>query len=350
MNDFATRLLRWFDRHGRRDLPWQGREDPYAVWISEVMLQQTQVTTVIPYYEKFISRFPDVGSLAAASLDEVMHLWSGLGYYARARNLHRAACRIVSRHGGIFPQTLEEAMALPGIGRSSAGAILSLALGQRHPILDGNAKRVLARHAAIEGWPGQAAVSKALWSLAEERTPERRVADYNQAMMDLGATCCTRNRPDCGNCPVGRDCLGRRQGRPEIFPGRRPRRDLPVHRVQMLLVRDDSGRVLLERRPLAGVWGGLWSLPELAIEEDVLEWCRCKGLGEARTGRRLPRRRHRFTHFCLDISPVEILLQQPGCRLADVDKLLWHDPARPVRGGYAAPVRRLLEEIQQPGE
>ncbi len=347
MKDFAARVLRWFDRHGRHDLPWQGTGDPYAVWISEIMLQQTQVGTVIPYYQRFIAQFPDVGSLAAASLDEVLHLWSGLGYYARARNLHRAAQQVVSEHGGRFPQPLDEVMALPGVGRSTAGAILSLALGQRQVILDGNVKRVLARHAAIEGWPGQAAVSKALWALAEARTPGQRVADYNQAMMDLGATCCTRTRPDCGACPVQTDCEAFRSGRQDAFPGRRPRRDLPVRQVQMLLVRDEGNRFLLERRPPQGIWGGLWGLPELALGEDPLGWCERAGMGEVRAGRTLPSRRHTFTHFHLEIRPREILLNRAGCRLADGDRLLWHDPRRPGRHGLAVPVARILDEIYQ---
>lgn len=348
VSDFADRILGWFERHGRHDLPWQGTGDPYTVWISEIMLQQTQVTTVIPYYRRFMARFPDVASLAAAPLDEVLHLWSGLGYYARARNLHQAARQVVSEYGGRFPQNLEEVMALPGIGRSTAGAILSLALGQRHAILDGNVKRVLARHAAIEGWPGQVRVARRLWALAEALTPPRRVADYNQAMMDLGAGCCTRTRPNCEACPVQADCKAFASGRQEAFPGRRPRGNLPVRRVQMLVVRDDRARILLERRPLQGIWGGLWGLPELALAEDPLEWCTRAGMGASRLGRRLPGRRHAFSHFHLEIHPREILLERAGCCLADGDRLLWHDPRRPGQLGLAAPVLRILDEIDQP--
>ena len=286
MRPFAERLLAWFADHGRHDLPWQRDPSPYGVWVSEIMLQQTQVATVIPYYERFMARFPDLAALAEAPLDEVLAHWSGLGYYARARNLHRAARQAMAEHGGRLPETIDALQALPGIGRSTAGAILSLALGQRHPILDGNVKRVLARHAAVAGWPGKAAVQRTLWELAEARTPRRRVADYNQAMMDLGATLCTRARPACERCPVAADCRAREQGLQTDYPGPRPRRELPERQVQMLLVRDPQGRVLLERRPPQGVWGGLWCLPELATEADPLARCRERGLRRPAAGRR----------------------------------------------------------------
>ena len=213
--DFAARVLHWYDRHGRKDLPWQNTDDPYRVWVSEIMLQQTQVQTVIPYYQRFMHRFPDVVSLADAGLDEVLQHWSGLGYYARARNLHHAAEIIRDRYDGRFPATIEAVSELPGVGRSTAGAILALTFGQRHAILDGNVKRVLARHAAVDGWPGRTAVARQLWELAEARTPTARVGDYTQAMMDLGATLCTRSAPACGNCPVSGDCaaLGKALGR-----------------------------------------------------------------------------------------------------------------------------------------
>ena len=349
MRPFAERLLAWFAEHGRHDLPWQRDPSPYGVWVSEIMLQQTQVATVIPYYERFMARFPDLAALAEAPLDEVLAHWSGLGYYARARNLHRAARQAMADHGGRLPETIDALQALPGIGRSTAGAILSLALGQRHPILDGNVKRVLARHAAVAGWPGKAAVQRTLWELAEARTPRHRVADYNQAMMDLGATLCTRARPACERCPVAADCRAREQGRQTDYPGPRPRRELPERQVQMLLVRDPQGRVLLERRPPQGVWGGLWCLPELAPEADPLAWCRERGLAAA-PGRELPTRRHQFTHFRLAIRPQEILLTEPGCAVMDGDRLLWHDPHQPAQGGLAAPVQRLLQEIRQPEE
>ena len=343
---FAARILAWYDRHGRHDLPWQREPTPYRVWVSEIMLQQTQVATVIPYYERFMQRFPDVSSLALASGDEVLHHWSGLGYYARARNLHRAARQIMTVHEGRFPDRIDLVEGLPGIGRSTAGAILSLALGQRHAILDGNVKRVLARHRAVDGWPGRSAVARRLWALAEAETPEARVADYNQAMMDLGATLCTRGTPDCGRCPVGGDCEARRQGRQADYPGRRPRKGLPVRAVQMLLLRDPRGRVLLERRPAPGLWGGLWCLPELTPDADPVQWCRRQGLDAVGEALGLAPRRHTFSHFHLEILPCEIPLREPGYGVMDSDRLLWYNPRRPQALGLAAPVARLLQEIE----
>ncbi|MGD8746674.1 MAG: A/G-specific adenine glycosylase, partial [Gammaproteobacteria bacterium] len=255
---FARRVLDWFEVSGRHDLPWQIDPSPYRVWVSEIMLQQTQVATVIPYFERFIARFPAIRELADADLDEVLHLWSGLGYYARARNMHRAARTVCEHHGGRFPEAFDEVAALPGIGRSTAGAILALSLGQRHPILDGNVKRVLCRHEGLEGWPGRPAVEKALWEISDRLTPDDGVAEYTQAMMDLGATICRRGRPDCDRCPVSGDCVARSQGRQQELPTPRPRRERPLRRTHMLLISDPDGRVLLERREPSGIWGGLW--------------------------------------------------------------------------------------------
>ena len=342
---FAERLLAWYERHGRHDLPWQRPRSPYRVWVSEIMLQQTQVATVIPYYERFMQRFPDVQALAAADPDEVLHHWSGLGYYARARNLHRAAQQIVARHGGVFPEEVALVQALPGIGRSTAAAILSLALDQRHAILDGNVKRVLARHRTVAGWPGRAAVQRQLWALAEQNTPQQRVADYNQAMMDLGATCCTRTSPACEVCPVAGDCQARIQGRQADFPEGRPRKALPVRRIRMLLLRDPQGRVLLQWRPPQGIWGGLWSFPELPCAADPHAWCCQQGLAPVAGRRDLAARRHTFSHFHLDILPSEIPLQEPGYGVMDADTLVWYNPRRPEALGLAAPVAALLQEI-----
>ncbi len=346
--DFAQRLLSWFEHHGRKDLPWQQGVTPYRVWVSEIMLQQTQVGTVVPFYERFMTRFPEVSDLAAAPLDEVLHLWSGLGYYARARNLHRAAQQVCELFGGCFPDDLERMQSLPGVGRSTAAAILSLAIGQRQTILDGNVKRVLARHATLSGWPGQAEVARKLWALAEQRTPTRRVAEYNQAMMDLGATVCTRSRPDCDACPVRTDCAARRLGRPQDYPGRRPKRALPVRAVRMLLVREPDGGVLLECRPPSGVWGGLWCLPEITPSTDPLDWCTDQLQQAGALGRRFAPRRHTFSHFHLDIEPLEILLNQPGCRVLEGTGRLWYNPWQPNNVGLAAPIARLLEEVVGP--
>ena len=259
---FSARLLKWYDCHGRKTLPWKRVRDPYRIWVSEIMLQQTQVTTIIPYFERFAKRFPDVRTLARARPDSVLHLWSGLGYYARARNLHKAAKRIIAEHGGTFPRELESVVRLPGIGRSTAGAILALAFDQRHAILDGNVKRVLARHHAIDAPPNRRETETKLWQLAERHTPSRRVADYTQAIMDLGATVCTRAHPDCAHCPVRAGCKARKLGTPQNFPVPAKRRAMPVKQVNMLLIRDARDRVLLVKRPPAGLWGGLWGLPE----------------------------------------------------------------------------------------
>ena len=348
--DFAGRVLAWFDRHGRKDLPWQQQATAYRVWVSEVMLQQTQVATVVPYYERFMARFPTVTALADAPLDAVLHLWSGLGYYARARNLHRAAVEVRDRHAGVFPETFEAVAALPGVGRSTAGAVLSLALGQRHPILDGNVKRVLARCFAVPGWPGKAEVLRRLWELAEDYTPHRRVRDYNQAMMDLGSGVCSRGRPDCPACPLHDACLARRQQNPLAYPGRKPARTLPQRAIAMLLVRDPAGRLLLEQRPPSGIWGGLWGLPELAPDQDPLAWCRAALDADGALGRSLAPRRHTFSHFHLDIQPVEILLAGAGCRVLDGDRRVWYNPAQPDARGLAAPVSRLIEELLSTGE
>ena len=261
--NFAEAVIDWFEIHGRHDLPWQVDPSPYRVWISEIMLQQTRVGTVIPYFRRFMTRFPDVSVLAAADIDQVLHLWTGLGYYARARNLHKAARTIVEEHGGGFPDTVEELTRLSGIGPSTAGAILALAHGRRAPILDGNVKRVLARCYAVEGFPGNSKTRSELWTLAEELTPSKRVAAYTQGMMDLGATLCTRSNPDCPQCPLYDRCLARQRGEIDRFPGKRPAKTLPVRSVTMFILQDREGRVLLEKRPPNGIWGSLYSLPQI---------------------------------------------------------------------------------------
>jgi len=343
--DFSGRVLAWFEDHGRKDLPWQQDVSCYRVWVSEIMLQQTQVATVIPYFERFMARFPDVHVLAAAPLDEVLHYWSGLGYYARARNLHRAARMISGDLGGVFPADLDAMQAVPGVGRSTAGAVLSLARGQRQAILDGNVKRVLARYGAVPGWPGDGSVLRRLWEIAEAFTPAERVAEYNQAMMDLGATLCTRRRPACTDCPLGDDCGARALGRVEDFPGKRPRKVLPQRSVRMLLVRDPDGAILLERRQASGVWGGLWSLPEIGVDADPLDWCEASLNQTARVGRTLAGRRHTFSHFHLDIEPLELLLNNPACSVLEGESRLWYKARCPDNIGLAAPVARLLEEV-----
>jgi A/G-specific adenine glycosylase len=311
---FAERLLAWFDAHGRKGLPWQENPTPYRVWVSEVMLQQTQVSTVIPYYGRFMARFPSIEALAAGPIDEVLHLWTGLGYYARARNLHACARVIVERHGGTFPRKLEEVTALPGIGRSTAGAILALSRGERHPILDGNAKRVLARVFGIGGDPSSKGVLNELWARADACTPQERAAAYTQAIMDLGATLCTRTRPACTVCPMSEGCVAALEGRQAVLPGVRQRRERGAREAVLLLAesgKDAALAVLVERRPSSGIWGGLWSPPEFESESEALEWCR-RELGELESSEALAPIDHAFTHFDLRLNPLRVRV----CRAA----------------------------------
>jgi A/G-specific adenine glycosylase len=351
----AGPLLAWHERHGRHDLPWQREPYPYRVWVSEIMLQQTQVATVIPYFERFMSRFPTIAALADADIDDVLHLWSGLGYYARARYLHRAARCVMHDHAGRFPETLETVMALPGIGRSTAGAILALAYGQRHPILDGNVKRVLCRYYGIDGWPGRSAVERRLWALAEAQTPRRDIARYTQAIMDLGATVCRRGAPVCAGCPLADGCRARAEGRQSELPAPRPKRTRPTRETAMLILLDAERRVLLRRRAPTGIWGGLWSLPEIGCDEDAVAWCRQVLGGRARRRGGLPRVRHGFTHFDLEIQPQLLELETAPGRVMDGDDWLWYNPRSPNEIGLPAVVARLLDrdadhfELQQAG-
>lgn len=348
MTDFSTRLLAWFDQHGRMDLPWQRDPTPYRVWLSEIMLQQTQVKTVIPYYLRFLERFPSLRVLADAPLDEVLHHWSGLGYYARARNLHKAAQMVRDAYQGMLPTTFEAMQSLPGIGRSTAGAILAFAANQRHPILDGNVKRVLTRYHAIAGWPGQPAIEQQLWELAERYTPAERVADYTQAMMDLGATLCTRTRPQCLSCPLAADCQAKQTGNPMAYPSKKPSKSLPTRQTRFLILRNTAGEILLEQRPPAGIWGGLWGFPESSVtdgDENLEDWCQQRlglTLMELRPGTVL---RHTFSHFHLDIQPLYGTVADCSTTLLEPGKLLWYNPRRPAPIGLAAPVAKLLQTI-----
>jgi A/G-specific adenine glycosylase len=339
----AALLLPWFDAHGRHDLPWQADPTPYRVWVSEVMLQQTQVETVKPYFRRFVARFPDAATLAGAPADEVMRLWSGLGYYARARNLHGAAKEIVARHGGQLPASMEALVALPGIGRSTAGAILALAHGRRHPILDGNAKRVLARVFAIAEPPDSSAGLRGLWAIAEAVTPVRRVAAYTQAIMDLGATVCTRANPACDRCPLARPCRARAEGLAAEIPASRRRAPKRLETTHMAFVLS-RGRVLLERRPPRGIWGGLWAPPEFASARAARAFL-ARQRGALCPARRLPTLRHAFTHFDLDIAPWALQVAG-GAREAGRTDARWHELASLDAVGLPAPVARLLEELR----
>ena len=347
--DFAPALLAWFKRHGRHDLPWQRGRTPYRVWVAEVMLQQTQVATVVPYFVRFVARFPDTAALAAATTDEVLHHWSGLGYYARARNLHRAAQIVCAKHGAELPRTREALLGLPGIGRSTTGAILALAHDERHAILDGNVKRVLARWFGVAEPPG-AALTARLWELSEAVTPAARAADFTQAIMDLGATLCTRAWPACERCPVAAQCVARRTGRQQALPAPRPRRERPRRSVCWLVVRRGAA-VLLEQRAPAGVWGGLWGFPEFASRAQAEGFAARLLAGSAREGHALrpwTRIRHAFTHFELDIRPfvVDCDTARPA-GIMEGDRWTWYNSRAPRELGLAAPVAGLIEEVRE---
>ncbi len=343
----APLLLPWFEQHGRKHLPWQQQVSGYRVWLSEIMLQQTQVTTVIPYFERFIESFPTVNDLANAGLDDVLQHWAGLGYYARARNLHQAAQQVRDQHDGEFPSTLEHLIELPGVGRSTAGAILSLAYQQPAAILDGNVKRVLARVYQVDGWPGQAATQKRLWQLAEEQTPQQRTAAYNQAMMDLGATLCSRSKPDCAACPLQKMCQSYRHGSQTDYPQRKPKKARPLRHTWMLLHHDDSS-ILMQRRPAQGIWGGLWSLPEIPALEQLDDW-QLQQLGRKHPHRQLHERelKHVFTHFELSISLAEVVVDADFIRsspleVREEDGLQWINRQDLPGLGMPAAVTRLL--------
>jgi len=342
MASFAQQLIQWQQQHGRHTLPWQNTQDPYRIWVSEIMLQQTQVAAVIPYYQRFMARFPDVASLAQADEDEVLRHWSGLGYYSRARNLHAAALAIMQQHAGKFPQTHADINALPGIGRSTASAIAVFAHGQTQTILDGNVKRVLARCFGIEGWPSQPAIEKRLWELAESLLPKAEIQSYTQGLMDLGATLCTRNKPQCKDCPVRENCVARKENRIAQLPTPKPRKVIPEHEIVMLLV-FSANEVLLEKRPPTGIWGSLWSLPEVAIGEDVQLAARKLGL-ETELLPALPKVPHTFTHFRLHITPQPLWLVKmlPEVRQSG---LVWLDKEDAIGAAIPAPIRKILQKI-----
>ncbi len=342
MTDFSTALLSWFDQYGRKDLPWQQNRSAYRVWVSEIMLQQTQVKTVIPYFERFMQRFPGIDDLARASVDEVLHQWTGLGYYARARNLHKTAVLVMEKCNGELPMDPGELEQLPGIGKSTANAIVAQCAGQRAAILDGNVKRVLARYFAIAGWPGNTSVAKALWVKAELLTPDARIADYTQAIMDLGAMVCTRARPACDVCPVRRDCQAKLTSTIDQYPGKKPKKTLPVKETTMLLI-EARGQVLLAQRPSGGIWGGLWSLPECE-SESINETLSALGIFEA-SQVRLPEFRHSFTHYHLDITPVHIRCDQTTSRVSETNGILWLDPSEPEEIGLSKPTVKLIASI-----
>jgi A/G-specific adenine glycosylase len=343
---FSQRILVWFDKHGRKTLPWQLQKTPYKVWISEVMLQQTQVKTVIPFFNRFMASFPTVYELANAPLDDVLHHWTGLGYYARARNLHKAAKHLVEHHSAEFPHTVEEVMQLPGIGRSTAGAILSLSRDIVAPILDGNVKRVLTRHGMIEGWPGKKTVENALWDIAEKYTPEQQVASYNQAMMDLGATICTRSKPRCEQCPVSKDCLAQRHGCQTAYPEKKPKKTLPVKQTFMLIPKF-ANKILMYQRPLSGIWGGLWSFYEFESETVLIQAAKSYQYVNGDLIN-LPAFRHTFSHFHLDIQPIILPLSRLPTLHVGETQTQWLDVFELEKLGFSAPAVKLLEQLKVP--
>lgn len=341
---FSARVIQWQSSHGRHGLPWQGTRDAYRIWLSEIMLQQTQVATVIAYYERFLARFPDVTALANAGEEEVLALWSGLGYYARARNLRRAAREVVERHGGVFPATRDKLEALPGIGRSTAAAIAAFASGERGPILDGNVRRVLSRHAGIGGDPAAAEVTRKLWREAESRLPDEGIEAYTQGMMDLGAEVCLPRNPKCLLCPVADNCSGRLENRIEELPGRRVRATPPRKRIAMLVVLS-RGEVLLEKRPSTGIWGGLWSLPETQAGASPGEFlAREWGLEAARVSPLDPFE-HAFTHYTLEVEPWRVELSKSS-RLGEGRAATWLALGDLAGAALPSPVRKLLQRVR----
>jgi A/G-specific adenine glycosylase len=342
--DFARRLIDWQRVHGRRDLPWQGTRDAYRIWLSEIMLQQTQVATVSPYYARFVAEFPDVAALARAPLARVLELWSGLGYYRRAHHLHAAATAVVADHGGSFPADAATLAALPGIGRSTAAAIAAFASGERGAILDGNVKRVLARHRGVDGWPGTPSVEAALWRVAESLLPDAPdIATYTQALMDLGATLCTRARPRCDACPVAGDCVALREQRIEALPSPRPRKPLPRRELRVLMLEFEGG-FLLEQRPPVGIWAGLWSLPELPLDGDVPAYVVGRFGASVGTPQTLTPIAHGFTHFALTMHPLRVsVVDWPAS--AQTPGVGWFTREAAIAAAVPAPIRRLFERL-----
>jgi len=341
---YAQSLLDWFQLHGRHSLPWQIDKNAYRVWLSEIMLQQTQVATVIPYYQRFLEQFPDIQSLADAGIDEVLQYWQGLGYYARARNLHHAAVIMRDQYQSQFPQQIEQVMALPGIGRSTAGAILTFACGQSWPILDGNVKRVLARNFRVRGWYQQAKTMNTLWKISEQLTPSRNTDQFNQAMMDLGATVCLKSKPKCGLCPLTQHCESYLHAEQTSYPEKKPARAKPQKQTLMLLHRYQQ-QVLLYRRPASGIWGGLWSLPEVGGKEEIEDW-QAGSLACAQPPSEIKTNvlKHQFTHFSLDISVAVIDLDRLPARVADEENIAFVARADLSRYGLPTPVRKLLSD------
>ena len=342
---FSDLILVWFKMHGRNNLPWQIKVTPYKVWVSEIMLQQTQVVTVIPYFEKFVKRFPSVQLLADASLDEVLHYWTGLGYYARARNLHKTAKIIMAKYKGRFPRSFDEIISLPGIGRSTAGAILSLSYNERFPILDGNVKRVLTRYHGIKGWPGERRTENKLWELAELYTPTKSIKQYTQAVMDLGATVCIRRNPDCHACPLALTCFAKTKNKQHFFPEKKPKKKLPKRDTVFAIMENDCGNILLEQRPSHGIWGGLWCFPEFSSDFQIEKAIKRKYGFDVEGQIKYKAINHSFTHFHLTIKPIHIKLQRDKNKVYDSEATAWINPKKYPKLGLPAPVLSMLTDL-----
>ncbi|WP_144392343.1 A/G-specific adenine glycosylase [Pleionea sediminis] len=340
---FQSAILKFYQQKGRKDLPWQHNKTHYRVWISEIMLQQTQVATVIPYYQRFMDRFPTLEALAQASVDDVLTLWTGLGYYTRARNLHKCAQTLINDYQGNWPDNVDELESLPGIGRSTAGAIHSLSTGQPATILDGNVKRVLCRFYAVNGWPGKTAVHNSLWEIAEKLTPKKEVAQYNQAMMDMGATICTRRNPLCVECPVNSHCVALKQGNPHDYPNPKPKTKKPVKQAAFAIIHHQD-RVLLEKRPSSGIWGGLWSLPQSSEKKELEQFI--YGLNiETDYQEELSEFKHTFSHYHLMIQPIIYRVEQLNPQVMDDDRFRWQDLNKLHDVGLPSPVLKLLSNL-----
>jgi A/G-specific adenine glycosylase len=343
---FSQKILKWFDQYGRQDLPWQHNPTPYRVWVSEIMLQQTQVATVMDYFKRFMKHFPNLSTLAKAPLDEVFHLWAGLGYYARAKNLHKTAQIILNDYQGKFPTDYDKVIALPGIGRSTAGAILSISTQQHYPILDGNVKRVLSRYFAVPGWPGDPKVMEKLWALSEKTTPAIRVHHYTQAIMDLGATVCTRTKPKCTVCPVSKQCQAKKLNLIHEFPARKLKKEIPTKSTAvMILVTEKPKRILLEKRNIKGIWGGLWSLPECSEKINIPTWCQKNFQLSVKKSKSLVSFRHTFTHFHLNILPIICEVKETPKAIFNTEKYQWYTLKQTEKLGLPAPIKKILQSL-----
>lgn len=344
MNDFSSRLITWQKIHGRHDLPWQNTSDPYAIWVSEIMLQQTQVAAVIGYYQRFMASFPNIETLANATQDEVLQHWSGLGYYSRARNLHNAAQKIVDDFNGIFPQDFSSILSLPGIGRSTAAAISTFAFNIPQPILDGNVKRVFARHFLVEGWPSLPKVEAKLWKLAEQHMPQENIVAYTQGLMDLGATLCTRRKYDCKACPVKATCGAYEQNSVAILPSPKPRKAIPQKEVTMLILLNGK-EVMLEKRAPTGIWGGLWSLPEIDMQEIASEIALARFGAKVEAEEPLEIIHHAFTHFKLAITPQPLQLIKQSLQ-TNIPNTIWLTIDEAISAAIPTPIRKILLSLK----